>query len=212
MVKKFKVSRWFKYKLAMVATALVCFSYLLWYSYYIHIDNTVEEDLPIIKAPINIVSKPEDPGGMIIPNKDKDIYKQMSGRGKANEMVTTTEFKQNNLSKSKALDLINNQLKKWKTTPAVKAEKPVVSEQKVYYVRVAKLKNAGVKDEAIKILQAQYSSLKGLASQVYEEKPGDGQSKYYLHVGPIKQLAAAESLCAKLTQAGKSCKVFSDDK
>jgi hypothetical protein len=210
MAKKF--NKWFKYKVAMVATALACFSYLLWYSYYIHIDNTVEEDLPLIKAPTNIISKPEDPGGMIIPNKDKDIYKQMSGRGKANERVTTTETNGNNLSKSKALDLINNQLKKWKTTRSVQTEKAVVPEQKIYYVRVAKIKNAAVKDEAITILQAKYPDLKGFANKLYEEKSSDIQSKYYLHVGPIKQLAAAEGLCAKLTQAGKSCKVFSEVK
>jgi hypothetical protein len=212
MAKKFKVSRWFKYKVAMVATALVCFSYLLWYSYYIHIDNTVEEDLPIIKAPTNIVSKPEDPGGMIIPNKDKDIYKQMSGRGKSNERVMTTEFNENNLSKSKALDLINNQLKKWKTTGSTQTEKAAVSEQKIYYVRIAKLKNAAVKDEAINLLQLQYPDLKGFTSKLYEEESGEGQPKYYLHVGPIKQLPAAEGLCAKITQAGKSCKVFTETK
>jgi hypothetical protein len=87
--KRSNTDKWLKYKIFFIVSSLFGFGYLLFHSYYTYIDNTKEEDLPIIRAPTNIVSKPEDPGGMIIPDKDKDIYKQMSGKKKIDEKIKT---------------------------------------------------------------------------------------------------------------------------
>ena len=213
--KKLKNNKWLKYKVALVLCCLLSFSYLLWYSYYTHIDNVEEEDLPLVKAPSNIISKPQDPGGMIVPNKDKDIYNHMSGKKNKNDRVKATGLNKNNLSKSEALALINKQLKNREikrknisATAAVNKQIIPKSFKKTYYLRVAKLTNANVKTKALKILQNKYPNLKSFSGKLYEEKGRDGQKKYYLHIGPIREKMSAENLCIKLIDAGKHCKVF----
>ena len=214
--KKLKTNdgKW-KFKAAIVIAALFGFSYLLWYSYYIHIDNVKEEDLPIVQAPLNIISKPQDPGGVIIPNKDKDIYNHMSGRKIRNERIKTSKLSKDNLSKSEALSLITKQLKKGEIATAFKSAKSMLSKQKTpelidktYYLRIAKLTNASVKNKALKILQNKYPVLNKLDGKLYKEKNILGKTKYYLHVGPINKRTVAKSLCGQLIKAGKSCKVF----
>jgi hypothetical protein len=193
-------SKIFLYKTFLLLCCLVGFGYLLFYSYYIHIDNVLEEDLPLVRAPKNIISKPDDPGGVIIPNKDKDIYTHMSGTKNTDDVIKTKDLNENNFSKSKALDLIDKQLKNWKTKDTSKLIEP----DKIYYLRVAKLVSPNVKDKALKILQERHSELKHLDGKLYEDK----HSNHYLHMGPIKDAAKAENLCHGLTKSNKACKVF----
>jgi len=213
MKKKFKVDKWFKYKAALLVLSIFGFGFLLWYSYYIHVDNSREEEVPIIRAPLNIISRPQNPGGMIVPNKDKDIYNRMLGRKGGSERASSTGLSESNLSKSEALTLIDNQLNNERKKKASRRAKNVINAQispKLYYLRVAKLTDASVGSQALKILQKSYPILKDLGGKLYEQKDSNGQKKYYLHVGPIKERNAAEKLCAKLTESGKACKIFAE--
>lgn len=173
----------------------------LWYSYYVYVDNTKEENLPLIKAQTNIIFKPKNPGGMIVPDKDKDIYNSMSGRKGAPEKIKLAkDTTQQNISKAEAIELINKQMHQ-----PTKIKTPVT----VYFIRVAKIKSADTFLEAVKILKEQYKDLDSLKEKLYEEQ-SLGLQKYYVHFGPISNKGQAESLCNKLQTAGKACKIFSE--
>ncbi|NRA73221.1 MAG: hypothetical protein HRU36_00540 [Rickettsiales bacterium] len=212
--KRIKRDKRLKYKAALVMLASLGFSYLLWYSYYIHIDNVVDEDLPLIKAPSNIISKPQNRGGIIIPNKDKDIYNRMSGKRRGGDKIKVIRLTENNLSKSEAIALINKQLKngkiKRKENHKGNANNGSFLSKlfaKSYYLRIAKLTNPKVMNKALKILQNKYPDLKSFDGKLYKEQGSDGKTKYYLHIGPVKGKKFAGNLCAKLISAGKACKV-----
>lgn len=105
-------SRQSKYKILF--TSLFCggFLFLLWHSYYVYVDNTKTEDLPLIRASKGIIFKPKDPGGIIIPDKDKDIYNSMSGRASKPETARIErEEPEQVITKVEALALIDKQLR-----------------------------------------------------------------------------------------------------
>lgn len=67
-------------KLIFVCAALVGFICFAWYAYNTQVNNVKETDLPIIHAPKQVKFKPADPGGMMVPNRDKHIYDHVLGK------------------------------------------------------------------------------------------------------------------------------------
>lgn len=194
---------WFKYKIFLVILACFLFTFMLWYSYYVYVDNTKEEEVPLIKAPTNLVFKPKDPGGMIVPDKDKDIYNVMSGRKSTTEKIKITkDASGKDISKAEAIALINKQIQQ---PVKIKTIKPI----EVYFIRVAKIKTPDALPDAVSILKSSYKQLGDLKEKLYEEQ-SFGIKKYYVHFGPIKDKTQAESLCNELKNTGKACKVFSE--
>jgi hypothetical protein len=200
--------QWFKYRVIALICASAAFLFTLWYSYDVYVDTGKQSDLPVISAPSSIVTKPANPGGMIVPYKDKDIYNSMSGRMSDSEgLHVIKNVEHSNLSRTEALTMIQKQLKRSASTESIDAL-PVSSPQ-IFYIRVAKIKSPQVFRNAVQIVYEKYPQLAKLEGKLYEDK-SIFNTKYYVHLGPIKDRQVAESLCEHLRQLNKSCAVFSE--
>jgi hypothetical protein len=200
------VMRSLKYKAIVLVGALAMFLFTLWYSYDVYVD-TGQSDLPLISAPLSIVTKPSNPGGMIVPDKDKDIYNSMSGRMNESENVRVIKNAgHENVSRAEAIAMIQKQIKRSATQEAAHVQAVAKLSTSAFYIRVAKIKSPDVLDRAIQLLYEKYPQLSKLKGKLYEEKSLLGR-KYYVHLGPITDRQVAESLCAQLKP--KSCAVFS---
>jgi hypothetical protein len=189
--KKFHIP--FKYQAIVVTLCVLGFGYFAWHSYNSQQPSVHESDLPLIKAPTGIKSKPKDPGGIVIPNRDKDIYDHISGKQVRTD-VKTRKTAELPLSKTTMIEEINRQL------ASDKHKKP-----EVYTVRLAKLKSADVLSEAWEILRDKYGELlTGLKPQLMKEQKADGPA-YYLHAGPITLSRRAVEICNVLTKSNKQC-------
>lgn len=57
---------------------LIAFGAAIWYAYTMGKDAVVDAEVPLIAAPAGpIRTKPEDPGGLQVPNRDKLVYEQL---------------------------------------------------------------------------------------------------------------------------------------
>lgn len=81
-------SRFKKFKLIFVVICIAIFTGIAWYSYVSQVKNFNEDDLPLIKQTTQVKFKPENPGGLVVPNTDKDIYDHISGK-KSKSIVKT---------------------------------------------------------------------------------------------------------------------------
>ena len=62
----------------LITLAIVAFITFSWYSDKFAISKT-QSEIPLVRAyDLNVREKPEDPGGMHIPNRDKKIYETIS--------------------------------------------------------------------------------------------------------------------------------------
>ena len=77
---KFDYNKLLQAKYLILASVLISFFYFAWYAYTTQINNQNEADLPLILAPKQVKFKPLDPGGLIVPNKDKHIYDHVLGK------------------------------------------------------------------------------------------------------------------------------------
>ncbi len=77
--KQNKVTANFSQVKALLVLAVVgIFVYIAWYA-YTSPGNVEDSSLPVIQASSEIVkSKPEDPGGLVVANRDKGIFEGMS--------------------------------------------------------------------------------------------------------------------------------------
>jgi cell division septation protein DedD len=72
-------------KILATVIVLIGFIYLAWYAYDAS-EELKDEELPLIAANKEIIkTKPENPGGLIVANRDKDIYDGMSGKNTKKE-------------------------------------------------------------------------------------------------------------------------------
>jgi len=221
-----ETNKYFKYKCTLVICATAFFLYLSWYAYNTQVDTDVDPNkLPLIQFNRQIKFKPGDPGGIEIANLDKGIYDYISGRN-INKKVVISGNKEEPISRKEMESIINKETKQnsqgretkvilQKNSPVLTTEpnknikKVQLYKQKVYYIRIAKLKNAGVRSKAWDILKNKHSSvLGGLNSFLAKEKRG-GKEFYYLQAGPIKSKGDASSLCRKLISKGNACKIQS---
>ena len=168
-------NKYLKYKFALVIIATAFFLYLSWYAYNTQVDTDVDpKKLPLIEFSRQIKFKPGDPGGIEIANLDKGIYDYISGR-KVSKKVVISNHKEDPVSREEMIRILGN--KTVKETPvktnsvqstsnvsqqkspvlAVQPKKSVKKVQlytkKMYYIRIAKLKNADVQSRAWEILK-----------------------------------------------------------
>jgi hypothetical protein len=101
-----------KTKLIILLIFISVFLFFCGYSYFTQVDNINENDLPLLKAQTDIKSKPDDPGGMNVLNKDKAIYNHMLGKKKIDGNVNVIDGYEKPVSKENLESLISKQLKK----------------------------------------------------------------------------------------------------
>lgn len=213
---------------AIIFTIFVCaFVYFCWYAYFVQIDNVNEHDLPLLRKQEDIKSKPEDPGGIEISNKDKAIYKQMLGK-RAENNIKVVENQEKPVSKNNLEDLINRQLgsKKRKTLVVEQSqlqngykEVPVVTRNEVpkkseeqsyqkpveekYSVRVAKLKDKRFLSKGVDIFYNKYPSFRHFKAEAVS-KGGN----YYMHFVNIPSKVEATKLCRELREDDRNCHIY----
>jgi hypothetical protein len=82
-------------KLLLILAVIGIFIYIAWYA-YTSTDDIDDSSLPIIQANSEIIkTKPENPGGLVVANRDKSIYEGMSSapakKAKTEKTVTPPE-------------------------------------------------------------------------------------------------------------------------
>lgn len=222
--EKLQADKFFKIKFALGFIIACGFLYLAWYSYATQVSSIDEADLPLIKAPVEAVKvKPDDPGGLKIGHKDKEIYDHIAGK---------KSFRKEKLIKNNdqpaSYDKIKETIKKEgrsnynsknKNDNGLKI-KPVIlnipknisktikkiTKPKTYYLRLAAIKSPRVLKEAWTILRAKYPQLKSLQPKITIVKKG-GKTIYFLEAGKITSKAQAVKVCNAIIKSGGKCKV-----
>lgn len=198
--------------------AIICliffsaFAYFCWYAYFVEIDNLSENDIPLLKAQTGIKSKPENPGGMEVQNKDKAIYTHMLGEKKIDNKIRVIGDYEKPVSRESLEDLINKQLhtKDVSSTAEIKIKKLEQSKKKEpldikkisskYTIRVAKLKDKKFLFKGIEIFQNRYPVLNKYNGELIESN-GD----YFLHFSSMKSKQEADTICKELMGNGDKC-------
>ncbi len=219
-----RASLYFKLKLFASILVVCAFAALAWYSYDTQISNIKESELPLIKAPTEPMKvKPDDPGGLKINHQDKEIYEHISG----NKNSTKTKIVDKNYKPAtheKIKKTVKKQIKTKKIVPEKKSPeiKPVIINipkakttktvkkvvpAKKYYIRIASLKSAAVKDKAWDIMKKKYPTIAKLSPKITQIRKNN-KVAYFLDAGPINQVAEAKNICESIKKSGGKCKIY----
>ncbi len=106
-----------KIKALIFLLFIAIFAWFCWYAYFSQVDYANENEIPLLKAQSDIKSKPDDPGGMEVLNKDKAIYNHMLGKKKSDGYIRVIENSEKPVSKENLENLINKQIYKGKKRP-----------------------------------------------------------------------------------------------
>lgn len=215
--------KYLKTKIIIGLVAAIFFIYLAWYSYSTQVANLNETDLPVIKAPSSPIKvKPDDPGGLKIEHKDKEIYDHISGKKpRGTERLVTHKYKPatyeevkksvNKQTKSKSKQVRESEIKPViiQLPPNKKAASNKRVKVKKYNLRVAALTSPKVKDKAWNILINKYPNLRGFKPKVTTTNK-NGKTVYFLEVGNIATKNKADKICRSIIAAGGKCKIYQE--
>lgn len=209
-----------KTKITIGLIAAGFFIYLAWHSYSTQVANFDEASLPIIKAPSSPIKvKPDDPGGLKIEHKDKEIYDHMSGKKTRNkEVLVDNRLKPATHEEIKKI--VSKQAKSKQATTSDSEVKPVIIQLpqnnistkkhirvKTYNLRIAAIKSPKVQDKAWAILTSKYPALKGFKAKITTVKK-NGKNIHFLEAGNIVTQAEADKICRSIIEAGGKCKIY----
>ncbi len=169
-VEEEKSGRKLRYLLPMLIIAVLGFISYGWYYDKFAISSTEEIAVPLLKAAVKPVRiKPEDPGGMVVANRDKSVYDTISSSKSKNLPVVTrlaprpeTPVAREIIGKEQNLDVIlgdiadnmpggKNNKNKW-LAPREKADRDKNNVENMLIVR-ADIKNIRDADQAKKIVK-----------------------------------------------------------
>jgi hypothetical protein len=225
-----ELNKYAKLKLIAGILVVIAFIYLAWYSYSTQISNINETDLPIITSPTTPIKvKPDDPGGLKIEHKDKEIYDHINGKKlNVNERIvrnndqpaTHEKIKQIlskqitqptklkiNVKEDSSPEKVEKEITDDKKEPVETIQTPPPAKKKTYSLRIAALKSAEVMDQAWQIMKNKYQELKQLKPKLVTSKKND-KIVYFLHAEVIESKEEADKLCSAIIKAGGKCKVF----
>lgn len=112
-----------KLKIAFVSIVIISFGLLGWYAY--SKSGTIDDaSLPLIEAKTSLIkSKPENPGGLVVANRDKDIFENMSNKktkkAKVEKTITQPEAPASKESITKTVE------KEIQSLPKVESKKEI---------------------------------------------------------------------------------------
>ena len=197
----------------------------LWVGYRLSTGHGPSGEIPLIHAdtdPIKV--KPDDPGGMEIPNRDRFVFNPTGGmpverllpppetplpRPTPTNTVPQTVTTAVPAPASQAQAAATPAPAPVAPTPPQTAAVPspgAGSDIKGYRLQVGAVKTPEIAKQELDRIKRQNGDLVGsLSLSVDRADLGDRGVFYRLHVGPIADAAQAERLCAQLRQRGVGC-------
>lgn len=155
------------------------------YRNYVYVDVS-DRDVVIVKAPKTVKSLPLEPGGLVVPHKDKEIYGQISNRSGAIFRKASEE----SADPQEIHQYVRGQLQRKQRVRKI----PVSA-------RLMRIEaQNSLRQEWDVLLRTYGALLSGFAPMAVND-----QQKCYLHVVPVRASADLASLCDKLSQLGAKC-------
>jgi len=186
--------------------AVFLFGGILWYLYY-EKNLAQEGEVPDIRAEQGAVrERPDDPGGMEIPNQDRVIYDKVSGQETALEdrVQPTPEQPLDDLNDGQTIaDLINE------TEPEADASTTAMTQPAAtgqYIIQLGAFSQKTGAENAWSNKKERYSKvLGGLSLDIQPVTAPDGKTLYRLRAGYFASHEEAERVCETLKQLGQDC-------
>jgi cell division septation protein DedD len=181
--------------------------------YYYQEKNKSAKKTPFIKAePGNFKTKPAYPGGMEVPNMDKTIYDNVSGKDAKPVKEKVLPSPEKPLNRDKALGIVAaKENKTTKAAPtssiplAAKPEKNI----KGYILQLSSFKSQKKALEEWEKLKKKHTKLVTQYPKYFEKKNIAYSKQFYrLQMGPIPSESEARFICKKLKQEGQDCMVI----
>src|SRR5579883_2837576 len=163
----------------------------LWVGYRLSVGRSPSGDIPLIRAETDPVKvKPDDPGGMEIPNRDRLVFNPTG-----------------NMPVERLLPAPAAQAPAPPQTAAVSTTPPAPGAvAKGFRLQLGAERTPEIAKQEWDRIKRQHSDLLGaLAVSVDRADLGARGVFYRIHVGPIADQAQAERLCAQLRQRGVGC-------
>ena len=226
--------RWPKFAAAMLAVAVLAGVGGYAYESMTRQGPVTSREVPLIKADANPTKKrPEDPGGMAIPNQDKLVYQALSGEGAETKVERILPPPEEPIPLPPDIEPAAGP----ETTVPAPAEVPVAAvpaspvpaaevppppepaavaavepspAAESYLVQLAALRSAEAANKAWRQLTKANADLLGkLRPNIVRADLGAEKGVYFrLRAGPLRDEAAAKGLCAELKARKLGCLVI----
>lgn len=214
----------------IIATAVVAaiFAVAIVYAYR-EGQRALSAEPPLVRAPTGPVRiKPDDPGGMTVPDRDKLVYNRVSGEGEDAAVrlrpgpelpierplptpAPALDTKPAVEDEPEAPPVAADEQEKTavevvpaKVTPPSPPTLPTPPTEAVY-VQLGALGSQAAAELAWDRLSQIYPELKAAKRVVSPLRKDDGVVLYRLQAGPLAGKAAADKLCAALRSGGQGC-------
>lgn len=202
---------------------LVAFLGLIFYAYQSG-KNGAPPEPPLVSAPDGpIREKPEDPGGIDIPDRDKLVYNRVSGEDVEDDGVTLEpgpELPEELPAEASAASAatepepLEGQAEKPADEPVAEtveaAEAPAEDSQPAaadgnFMIQLGAFGSRESAERAWETLKGKHGEVLGPLAPDYEPLKRAGGTLYRLRAGGFADRPAAEDACAKLKAAGQGC-------
>lgn len=185
---------------------------------------------PLVRAPAGPIRvKPDDPGGMTVPDRDKLVYNRVSGDGEDAAVrlrpgpelpierplptpAPALDTKPAAEAELEAPPVAADEQAKTavevvpaKVTPPTPPASPTPPAAEAVYVQLGALGSQAAAELAWDRLSQIYPELKAAKRVVSPLRKDDGVVLYRLQAGPLAGKAAADKLCAVLRSGGQGC-------
>lgn len=188
----------------LAGIVLAGFAGLLWFFY--QGGGRADGPIEVVLAPEGPIKiKPEDLGGMEVPHRDVAVLKAAGGEASnalpritqaPEEPMDLSQMDQPSAPEVKDEDSIGEQIEK------LLAVEPGTTPWRVQLAAFTDLNQA---ENYWDIMLEDHPRLMRGLSKLIEPTTARGQQFFRLRAGPLADEAAANRLCAALTQAGKGC-------
>jgi cell division septation protein DedD len=222
------VRRWRLAPILALAVAAV-FAIAIWVAYT---DDSIQDEMEppvgeVVEGPVKVL--PEDPGGMQIPNQDKQIFGWVEGQpapgGESEQLLPPPESP---LPVAAPQDPVSTEPTQPTSTAGAEAVAPATQQAAVTpptAVQPAATSQPAALGSQIRIQLASFSKataalkawpglvekhqsqLDGLTPYVETAEIAGRGTFHRLQAGPFADQASAKAVCAKLTAAGQGCLV-----
>jgi cell division septation protein DedD len=155
-------------------------------------DPLTQGGIPLVKAePGPVKVKPQDPGGLKVPHKDKSIYEQIEGHRKVVPAADPAKGAKSPPHKGTASKV---------------ADKKMAQAIGPYRVQLGSFDSAETAEKRWQELKRRHADLVGSLTMVVErvELKAKG-TMYRLQAGPLKSPEDVQKLCGALTQRKVAC-------
>lgn len=208
---------------------LIAFAAVMGYAYK-EGRRAVSAEPPLIRAPEGPLKvKPEDPGGMVVPDRDKLVYKRVKGEEPGSQVqlrpgpelpIKRPEPKPAAKPEQTPVTTPNEEAATVEAAPEITQEiAPEVSEAAVappepptapaaadsIYIQLGAVGDQTAAVGEWSRLQQRHAVLKSLSPVIAPLTKDNGQILYRLRAGPLADRAAATKICEELKASNQPC-------